>query len=124
MLAEPAARLAADDHRLDPREVPLERIRKQPVERLADEKPQDGIAEKLEPLVGGQAVLGPGGVGQGGHQQGGVTKHVSDPALALCHVNAGLGWSPMLLSRHVNTVSPFNCKIGRSPSICQRDAPA
>ena len=50
-------------------------------EHLADDGPQDGVAEELEPLVGGQPVLGPRGVGQGGLEQRLVGEDIANPPL-------------------------------------------
>ena len=83
LLAEPAARLPAHDHRLDAGEISLERVRKQPEEPLAHQKAEDRIAEELEPFVGGQSVLGPGGVRECRDEQPRIAKHVADPPLAL-----------------------------------------
>jgi len=80
--AELRARLAADDHRLDLRQVPLQVLGKPVVEQVADDGAQDGVAEELETLVGNQAVLRAGSVRQRGPQKVLVAELVVDPPLA------------------------------------------
>ena len=52
------------------------------VEQLADDRPEDGVTEEFKPLVGGQAVFGPGRMRQRGPQQPLVGKRVVDPLFA------------------------------------------
>ncbi len=51
------------------------------VEKLADDGAQNGVAEKLQPLVRGQPVLGARGVGQSGAQQRFVVERIADAPL-------------------------------------------
>ena len=82
-LADLRARLAADDHRLDLRQVAFEVLGVLVKKQLADHRAEDGIPQKLQPFVGGQAVLGARSVGQGSLQQLDVVKLVADPLLAV-----------------------------------------
>ena len=54
-----SASLPTDDDRLDLGEVPFQVLGEPLVEQLADDQGQDGVAEKLEALVGLQAMRGP-----------------------------------------------------------------
>ena len=65
-------------------------------EPLADDESQDGIAEKLKPLVRGQAVLGPRGMGDRRHEEVAIAKRVTYPPLAFPHVDARPGRGPVL----------------------------
>jgi len=129
-LADPAARLAAHHHRLHPREIPFERVGKQPIEHLADHESEDCVAEKFEPLVGGEAMLGPGGVGQGRHEQARIPKFVVDPPLALRHVDrllgelAGLAFchAHVLVFQGKNTVAPGKMSNRLQPQLPVRTA--
>jgi hypothetical protein len=58
------AALPGDDVRADLREPPLRQIRVPEVELARDGEFEDAVAQKLESLVGGCAVVGPGGVGE------------------------------------------------------------
>jgi len=51
-----------DDVRLQPREAPLVGVRIAAAELVGDRKPEDRVAEELEPLVGAPAIGMPGGV--------------------------------------------------------------
>ena len=82
MLANPATRLAAHHHRLDARQISLERFRKDPVEGVADDEAENRVSEKLEPLVRGEAMGSPRSVRQGGKKDRFVAEGVADPLLA------------------------------------------
>ena len=79
VLADLGAGLAADDDRLDPRQIAFEILRVLPEEQLADDGAQNGVAKEFQPFVGRQAVFGPRGVRQRGLQQMFVVKSVADP---------------------------------------------
>ena len=82
LFADPATRLAAHDHRLDARQIPLERLRKNLVEGVADDEPQNRVAKKLQPLVRGEAMGSPRGMREGGKEDRLVAEGVADPLLA------------------------------------------
>ena len=82
LLADPATRLAAHDDRLDARQIPLERVRKNLVKGVADDEPQNRVAEKLEPLVRGESMGCARGVREGGKEDRLVAEGVADPLLA------------------------------------------
>ena len=111
LLTEPAAGLAAHHHRLNASQVSLERIGERAVEPLADEKSQNRVAEKLKPLVGGQPMLCPGGVRQGGDEQGRVAEIMSDPPLAFRQVDAGVERWPRVVTGHAKQGSPYGKTI-------------
>ncbi len=75
-------RLPADNHGLDAGQVPLQIIGVLLVQHFADHPPQDGVSQELQPFVGRQPMVGPGGVGEGGPQQFFVLEFVSQPSLA------------------------------------------
>ena len=81
-LADLGAGLAADDDRLDLRQVPFQILGILVEEHLADHGPEDRVAEELQPFVGGQAVLGPRGVRQRRPQEVLVRELVADPLFA------------------------------------------
>jgi hypothetical protein len=75
------AHLAADDDALDARELALEILREAVEDRLADDDAENGVAEELEPLVRGEAVLGNAGVGEGAIEQRQVFEPVAEERL-------------------------------------------
>lgn len=133
LAAQPAAGFAAHDDRFDPREIPLERFRERVKEPLADDESQDGIAEKLKPLVRGQTVLGARGMGDRRHEEVGIAKRVTDPPLAFPHVDARPGRGPELVSAHggkstscaeKTTPQPHGLSTRRSPRRGRRTGAA
>ena len=79
--AEPCAGAAADHDRLDLRQVAFEILRILVEENLADDRAENRVAQKLQPLVGAQSVHGPGGMRQRGLQQALVLEDVADSLL-------------------------------------------
>ncbi len=103
-LADLCTRLPADDDRLDPRQVAFEVLGVLLEEDLADHRAEDGVAEELQPLVGGQAVFGPRGVRQGRQQQALVLEVIADPLLKLLQKGNLLGFgSTQVIHRHCAT---------------------
>ena len=84
-LAQLRAGLAADDDRLDSGHVSFEIFGILPEENLADHRPQDRVAEKLQPFVGSQAVFRARGVRHRRYQQAPILELVADPPLKLLH---------------------------------------
>ena len=72
-----------DDDRLDPRQVPFEVVGELPEEQVADDRPEDRIAQELQPLVRDQPVIGPRGVRQRLAEEGQVPEAVADDLLAI-----------------------------------------
>jgi hypothetical protein len=56
LLGDSGQALSADDDGLDAGEFAFGRFRKQVVEPAADDRPQDGVAQELQTLVGGSRV--------------------------------------------------------------------
>ena len=75
-LADLGAGLPADHDRLDLGQLPFEQIRVIVIENLADDGPENGVAEKLQPLVRRQPMLGPRGVRYGRQQERNIAKTV------------------------------------------------
>ena len=81
-LADLRARLPADDDRLELRQVAFELLGKLLEQLLADDQAEDRVAEKLQPLVRRQPMIGPGGVRQRRVQQLRIAKPIAEPLLA------------------------------------------
>ena len=77
--------LLADHIRPHPGQLALGTVREIPVQVVSDDHAQDGISQKLQPLVAAQgivpALVGVGGVGQGVLQQRDVPEAVADGLL-------------------------------------------
>ena len=58
---------------------------------LADHEAEHGVAEKLEPLVRRQPVVGPRGVRQGRFEQLEITKVITEPLLAALQADEIVG---------------------------------
>ena len=56
------------------------------IEELADDRAQDGVAEKLESLVTSEPMVGPRRMRQGGHEQGLVLKLITNTPFATLQV--------------------------------------
>jgi hypothetical protein len=69
---------------------------------LADDHPQNRVAEELHPLVRGQPVLHPGGVGHRGLQELGVAEGVADAGLAAFKIAAQTAGVRQRISAHRN----------------------
>src|SRR5580658_8338833 len=76
--ADLGAGLAANDDRLDPRQIAFQVLRKLPKEQFAYDCPQDRIAEEFQALIGSQAVLRPRGMRQRSLEQMLVVKRIAD----------------------------------------------
>ena len=87
-VAEPGARVAADDDRFDFRQLAFRVLWILVEQPLADDHPQDGVAEELHPLVGRQAVLHARGVREGGFEQPRVVEEIADLGLAGVEIGA------------------------------------
>ena len=81
-LADLGTGLTADHRRLDLGQVALQVLGIPAEEQLADDGPQDRVSQELKPFVGGQPMLGAGGMRQGLPQQFLILKDVPDPPLA------------------------------------------
>ncbi len=79
--ADLRARLPADDHRLDLGEIAFQVFGILPEEDLADDQAQNGVAQELQALVGGQAMQGARGVREGRTQQLLVLEHIAESFL-------------------------------------------
>ena len=112
--ADLGAGAAADDDRFDPRQLALGFFGKAVVERLADDGTENGVSQKLEPLVRRQPVVGTGSVRQAVAQQIAVLKPKVERGLAL--VQHLVGEIAFHSPRH-----DFS-RGSRSPSV--RQAPA
>ena len=82
-LADLRAGLPADDDRFDSRQIAFQILGELPKEQLADDRPQDRVAEEFQALVGGQPMLGPGGMRQRCQQQALILEMIADPRLKL-----------------------------------------
>src|SRR5438105_3092379 len=119
--ADAGARPPAHDHRFDLCQVAFLVIRKALKELFARDEPEDGIAEKLEALVGGQTGVGPGGVRQGGAKQIRLAKLVADDLLALFQ-DLGFATRGQFLRHDFRTVyalslTGFLLTLSSSPAI-------
>src|SRR5262249_4274303 len=98
--AELGARLAADDHGLDLRQVALLVVGELEVELFAGDQPQDAIAEELQSLVRCGASIRAGGVGEGGSEQFGSAESVADRVLAVVEDGPFSGGGGQFRRRH------------------------
>ena len=105
--ADLRAGLSADDHRLDLGQVSLEILGILMKEELANHRPENGVAQEFQPLVGGQTVFGAGGVGQGGLQQILVRKTITDSLLAVGYQRCKRGKrTGLFIAAHESTHRP------------------
>jgi hypothetical protein len=73
---------AADDDRFDLRQVPFQILGILMEQDFADDRPQDCVAQKLQPLVRAEPMDRARGVRQGGLQQALVVENVTDALFA------------------------------------------
>ena len=106
--ADLRARLPADDHRFDFRQVAFEVLRILVKEKLADDGAENRVAEKFQPLVGGQAMLRPRGVRQGRLQEQLVAKLIADAPLTIGQQGGqrGCGTNGLIVHAHAGSRQP------------------
>ena len=118
-LADLRARLPADDDRLELRQVAFQLIGKLLEQLLADDQAQDRVAEKLQPLVRRQPVVGARGVGQRRVEQLRIAEPIAEPLLAALQPQGIVGIGSRQWRLNHDHYSVFT----RRPAVVEQNAP-
>jgi hypothetical protein len=100
--AHPRARIAANDHRLDLRQLAFGVFRILKEQSLANDHSQDRVAEEFHPLVGGEPMLHARSVREGRLEQLRIAKGIRDSGLASFKIAAQIAGAGNRFCTHRN----------------------